>query len=125
MAPVGVVSTPMLKWKDGYSLYRCAVANRGSTKQQMLRDLLQFWGYRWQNDSDVETQGPYENKDYEYVHDYGTEHETVTRHAFTKDLAQKNVQAVRLVQDVLIRGQVTVLVEDIALPRNSWTHSWP
>ena len=70
----------------------------------MLRDLLQFWGYKWQNDSDVETQGPYENKNYEYVHDYGTQHETVTRQAFTKDLAQKNVEAVRLVQDVLIRG---------------------
>jgi hypothetical protein len=28
----------------GYSIYRCAAANRGSPKQQMVADLLLFWG---------------------------------------------------------------------------------
>jgi hypothetical protein len=33
---------PCYTWKDGYSLYRCAAANRRTSKQQMLSDLLQF-----------------------------------------------------------------------------------
>ena len=95
---------PCCTWNDGYSLYRCAAANRGTTKQQMLCDLLHFWGYKWQDDSDDAAQAPYENKEYEYVHDCGTEHETVTTLAFTQEMALKNIKAVRLVQDALMRG---------------------
>ena len=33
---------PCYTWNDGYSLYRCAAANRGTTKQKMLIDLLEL-----------------------------------------------------------------------------------
>jgi hypothetical protein len=40
---------------------------------------------------------------YEYVHDYGTDNETITVQEFTCEVALKNIEAVRLVQDKLIR----------------------
>ncbi len=33
---------PCYTWNDGYSAYRCAVANRGSTKQQMIDEILYY-----------------------------------------------------------------------------------
>ncbi len=96
---------PCYTWKDGYSLYRCATANRRTSKQQMLSDLLQFWRYKWHTGTNDETGAAYEKKGYQYVHDFGRDNETVLRaQEFTEDVAQKNIEAVRLVQDTLIRG---------------------
>ncbi len=114
---------PCYTWKDGYSLYRrCAAANRGTTKQQLLSELLKFWGYKWQNDSEDETRGPYENIQYQYVHDYGTEHESVTVQEFTQEIAQKNVEALRMVQDTLIRGTSDRLNKRYNPPSYFWKH---
>jgi hypothetical protein len=117
---------PCYTWKDGYSLYRCAAVNRRTSKQQMLSDLLQFWGYKWHTGTNDETGAAYEKKGYQYVYDFGRDNETVFRaQEFTEDVAQKNIEAVRLVQDTLIRGRVPVLIEGTTLPSNFWNPSWP
>jgi hypothetical protein len=100
------VLRPCHTWNDGYSLYRCAAANRGTTKQKMINDLLNYWGYKWLHDADDETRGPYENKEYEYEYFHGStpENGTLTAQMLTVEVAQKNIEALRLVQDTLIRG---------------------
>ena len=70
----------------------------------MLIDLLEFWGYKWLHDEDNETVGPYENKEYEYLHGLGTENVTLTKQTLNEEMAKKNIEAVRLVQDTLLRG---------------------
>ena len=70
----------------------------------MLIDLLEFWGYKWLHDEDNETVGPYENKEYEYLHGLGTENVTLRKQKLNEEVAKKNIEAVRLVQDTLMRG---------------------
>jgi hypothetical protein len=83
-------------WNDGYSIYRCAAANRGTTKQQMVADLLLFWG-----SESGGSQGVYKQcKQYIYVNEQGTE----CVEEFTEILAQTNTKALQLVQQSLDRG---------------------
>ncbi len=95
---------PCYTWNDGYSLYRCTAANRGTTKQKMLMDILHFWGYKWLHDEDDETVGPYENKEYEYLDGYGTTNVTLRAQKLNKEVSMRNIEALRLVQDTLMRG---------------------
>jgi hypothetical protein len=77
-------------WNDGYSMYRCAsAANRKSTKQEMVADLLLFWGCAYKL-----------SKQYIYV----GEDRTDCEEEFTETLAQKNREALQLVQESLDRG---------------------
>ena len=89
-------------WKDGYSMYRCAAANRGSTKQTLLDDLLCFWGY---NDEDESPDACTQRTRYKYVFEDGTE----TEEEFTAEHVERNVKALRLVQDALRRGRANKL----------------
>ena len=75
-------------WNDGYSMYRCAAANRKSTKQEMVADLLLFWGCAYKL-----------SKQYIYV----AEDKTDCEEEFTETLAQKNREALQLVQESLDR----------------------
>jgi hypothetical protein len=71
-------------WNDGYSMCRCAAANRGSTKRQMVADLLLFWNA---------SRAHKECKQYVYLTDDGRQYEE----EFTESLAQKNTELLQLV----------------------------
>ena len=74
-------------------------------KAKMLIDLfLEFWGYTWHHDEDDDTMGPYGNKEYEYLHGLGTENVTLNKKKLNEEVAKNNIEAVRLVQDTLMRG---------------------
>ena len=107
-------------WNDGYSIYRCAAANRGSTKQQMVADLLLFWGV----DSGG-AEGVYKKwKQYVYVNE-GPDCEqecpqeyTESVEEFTDNIAQANTKALQLVQQSLDRGTTDKLNKRYAPPEH-------
>ena len=79
--------------KDGYSMYRCTAANRSSTKQTLLDDLIKFWGYH--DEDELPEKDNIRSTRYKYVFEDGTE----TEEEFTAKHAERNVKALRLVQD--------------------------
>lgn len=83
-------------WKDGYSMYRCAAANRGSTKQKMLDDLSYFWGFE---DSHELPNAYKQSMRYKYV----AEDTTEIVEDFTRAEAKQNITAMRLVHASLRR----------------------
>ncbi len=107
-------------WNDGYSIYRCAAANRGSTKQQMVADLLLFWGA-----DSAGVEGVYKQwKQYVYVNE-GPESEeecpqgnTECIEEFTENFAQANTKALQLVQQSLDRGTTDKLNKRYAPPEH-------
>jgi hypothetical protein len=83
-------------WKDGYSMYRCASANRGSTKQKMLDDLSYFWGYQ---DSHELPNVYKKSMRYKYV----AEDKSEIIEDFNEADAKQNITAMRLVHASLRR----------------------
>ena len=90
-------------WKDGYSMYRCTAANRSSTKQTLLDDLIKFWGYH--DEDELPEKDNIRSTRYKYVFEDGTE----TEEEFTAKHAERNVKALRLVQDAFKRGRANKL----------------
>ncbi len=68
----------------------------------MLDNLLCFWGY---NDEDESPDAYTQRTRYKYVFEDGTE----TEEDFTAEHAERNVKALRLVQDALRRGRANKL----------------
>jgi hypothetical protein len=88
---------PCYTWNDGYSAYRCAAANRGSTKQHMIDEILYYWGYKWTKGA-YGTANAYQNaQPYKHTDVAGDTHQM----EFSVDLAHRNIESLRPVQDAL------------------------